>query len=401
MRIGYNCRFLQGPLTGVQRIAQDLFDALTRPDSGNEYVAFLCGRGGRHIAALDRPNVETVGGDSDVSGRLRRQAWEQETLPRLVRRAGVDVMHHPANTAPRRHLERAVVSIYDTSFLAHPEWFSRSFQWYYRWLIPRIARNADRLITCSRFSKGELVERLGVEPTRIEVVYPGVSPWFLAQAGRSRPTDGVPAGVRRRTRGDKPPVAHEANRPPTVRAPEDAAPFVLFVGGTNPRKNLARLVEAMRLLRARPALADVALQVVGGSPDIFRRREPASDPAAAGVEFLGDVSEQRLADLYRTAACLCYPSVYEGFGLPPLEALAVRTPVVAADIPVLREVLADAAVFANPASPEALADALARLLDDDALRRDLVRRGAERVETFTYEAAATRTLEIYQDVAGM
>ena len=322
MRIGYNCRFLQGPLTGVQRIAQDLFDALTRLDTANEYVAFLCGRGSRHIPALDRPNVHIVGGDRDIPGRLRRQAWEQETLPRLVREARLDVMHHPANTAPRKGLSRAVVSIYDTSFLAHPEWFSRAFHWYYRWLIPRVVRGAARIITCSRFSKAELVERLGVAPDRVVVVYPGVSVVFLSAGARS--ADARPAG----------------------------APFVLFVGGTNPRKNLARLVEAMALLRARPGFAEVTLKVVGGSPDIFRPGGATPDPAGAGVEFLGAVGEERLVHLYQGAACLCYPSLYEGFGLPPLEALAVGTPVVAADIPVLREVLGEAALFADPDDPE-------------------------------------------------
>ena len=371
MRIGYNCRFLRGPFTGVQRIAEDLFEALLQIDRENEYVAFLCGRGSRHVNALGRPNVTTVGGDRDVRSRLERQAWEQEALPRLVRGAGVDVMHHPANTAPRRDLRRAVVSIYDTSFLAHPEWFSRPFHWYYRWLMPPIARKAARLITCSQFSKEELVSRLEVDPGRVAVVYPGVSRRFLEAAARPR---------------------HDRR---------DEEPFVLFVGGTNPRKNLPRLVAAMRLLRRDPAHAQVKLKVVGASADIFGTPPAIAEPGnrPEGVEFLGAVSEETLIGLYRGAVCLCYPSLYEGFGLPPLEALACGTPVVAADIPVLREVLADAAAFADPTDVAALAEALARVLDDQALRAEALRHGAQRIGMFTYEAAAKQTLDIYRDVA--
>ena len=401
MRIGYNCRFLGGPLTGVQRIAQDLFNALVEIDRDNEYVAFLCGRGGRHIAALDRPNVTLVGGETPVTGRFRRQAWEQDTLPRLVVRADLDVMHHPANTAPRRGLGRACVSIYDTSFLAHPEWFNRRFRWYYRWLIPRVARGAARIITCSEFSKREIVDRLHAGPGRVDVVYPGVSPVFLASAEK---------GTGSLFRDDA------SHRPDP--------PFILFVGGTNPRKNLATLAAAMPLLRDRPGLADVTLKVVGAQPGIFAKRgtdpvsskglaEKGSDPVSSrgltpfsprehagdsGIHYLGDVDETALVSLYRRAACMCYPSLYEGFGLPPLEALAVGTPVVAADIPVLREVLADAALFAPPTDPAALADALAGVLTDDALRARLIALGADRVPRFTYPAAARRTLEIYEAV---
>lgn len=233
------------------------------------------------------------------------------------------------------------------------------------------ARKALRIIVPSNFTKLELIRYLGVPESRIRVVYHGVDEVF-------RPTFG--------------------GRP----CPE---PYILYVGSEHPRKNLETLLRGFKLLKSDPKYRRVKLVkagVVGGGERDFRA-ETLKLVDALGLRddviFLGWVSQRELASYYTQAEAFVFPSIYEGFGWPPLEAMACGCPVVSSRIPVMLELLGDAAVFVEPKSPEAWRDALELVLESDRVRSRMRARGFERARRFTWARAARETLQVYREVA--
>ncbi|HET8757958.1 MAG TPA: glycosyltransferase family 1 protein [Solirubrobacteraceae bacterium] len=266
-------------------------------------------------------------------------AWEQVVLPVRARR--MRALLCPANLAPLAY-PRAVVVIHDAAPLRHPGWYSPAYARAQRALLPAIARRAARVITVSEFSRVELRELLGVEPAV------------------------VPGGVDARFRPDAP------------RPPGFDRPYVLTVASQTAHKNLAALVPAARALAA----DGIEIVVAGG-----HRPQFAAERGLAGLRMLGHVDEPLLPGLYAGAEAFALPSLYEGFGLPVLEAMASGTPVVAAATTALPETCGAAAVLAEP-DGEAFAAALTRLVADDAERARLRSAGLARAAAFSWDATA-------------
>jgi glycosyltransferase involved in cell wall biosynthesis len=277
-------------------------------------------------------------------------AWEQAALPVLARDA--QVIYSPANLAPLASRKNVVV-IHDVAALRHPEWYRPAYVAYQRALLPRIARRALLVITVSEFSKAELTDVLGLDPASIVVVPNGVD-------GRFKPSADQRA-VR---------AAHRLERP-----------YVLVVGTRIARKNVAALASAARRLDK----AGVEL-IHAGSGRHYMRAE-----AGGALRELGYVAEEQLPGLYAGALALAMPSLYEGFGLPCLEAMACGTPVVAADRAALPETTGGAAVLVDPDDTTAFTDALERLVADSAYRHDLAMRSVERAHPFTWLRTAQLT----------
>jgi glycosyltransferase involved in cell wall biosynthesis len=313
----------------------------------------------RHIRSLletleDEPELELrrygLGGRSRAVVPVRDLAWYPGVLPARARRDRVEVLHCPTHRAPLRSPVPLVVTFHDLAVLRHPETFNRWTRTYSRLALPRVARAARRLIAVSQFTKRELVELLDVPAEKVRTISNAVGPPFQ------------PSGVA--AEGD----------------------YVLAVSTLEPRKNLPRLVEGFR--RAR--LNGLRL-LVAGAPGWG-----GVGVEGDGVRWLGEVRDEELARLYRGARCVAYVSLYEGFGLPVLEAMACGTPVVATRNAAAEEVAGSAAVLVDPLDPDAIAAGLAEAID----RRDELReRGLARARAFDWRDVARATVEVYREAA--
>jgi glycosyltransferase involved in cell wall biosynthesis len=278
-------------------------------------------------------------------------AWEQATLPAVARRLGASAILSPANLAPVAW-PRNVVVVHDAAALRHPEWYSGTYVTWQRAVLKPLAQRALRVITVSRFSRGELVELLGVPEERIEVVPGGVDERFAPDAEAARAAA----------------AALKLDRP-----------YVLTVGSLIARKNLAALEPAAR------ALDELGIDLVaagGGRPQLRAEGEPA------GVRALGHVDDDLLPGLYAGARGFVLASLYEGFGLTCIEAMASGVPVVAANAGALPETCDDAALLVDPGDPAAIADALIAVVGDQTLRRRLTVAGSVRAAQLSWDRAA-------------
>jgi glycosyltransferase involved in cell wall biosynthesis len=298
---------------------------------------------------------------SEALQGIKGHLWEQVYLPTQLQRR---LLWSPGNTGPIG-VSRQVLTVHDMASLDHPEWFERKFALWYAALLPRLIRKVRAIITVSHFSRERIVRLAGVKPERVHVIYNGVERRFC-------PAD-----------------------PKTVTQVRSDiglnSPYMLFVGSLEPRKNLKMLLEAWQL----GAFDGATLAVVGATGHLFRKLEFDSIPE--GVRLLGRVEDKALPALYSGAAGFVYPSIYEGFGLPPLEAMACGCPVAVSDIPAHREVCGGTAMYFDPFSPEDITAKLEWLLRlDSASRASLVEQGLHRAALYGWESAASETWRILQ-----
>jgi glycosyltransferase involved in cell wall biosynthesis len=292
---------------------------------------------------------------------IKGHLWEQLYLPTQLRNR---LLWSPGNTGPLG-VSRQVLTVHDAASLDHPEWFERKFALWYGALLPRLVHKVRAIITVSHFSKERIVQLTGVDPTRVHVISNGVETRF-------QPAD--------------PEVVQKTKTKFGL-----STPYILSVGSLEPRKNLQMLLKAWKL----GSFDGATLAVVGASGHLFPRLKFDSPPA--GVRLLGSIEDEELPLLYSGAAGFVYPSLYEGFGLPPLEAMACGCPVAVSDIPAHREVYGSTARYFNPSSQEELSSGLEGLLrlDNPSLASE-VRGGLEHAAKFRWESAASDTWKILQ-----
>ena len=376
MRIGLDGRYIQDHFPGIGRYTYNLIHGLASVAGDTTVVVVHNPRltNSRYdMDALRRlPNVEMI----ECGARTFTLA-EQVTLPRLARRLALDVWHAPYYICPYLLPCPMVVTIHDAISSRYPQYLpSPVSRLSYESTMRLAIRAARRVIAVSQASRDDLVRYFGVSPLTVTVVAEAASEAYQPQSAAAI------AGLRRR-----------------LGLPPD---YTLYVGMNKPHKNLGMLVEAWG--RLAPHLPQPSPQlVIAGRQDA--RYTQAAEAAqrlgvAGGVRFLGDVAEADLPVLYSGARVFVFPSLYEGFGLPPLEAMACGAPVICSTTPALCEVVGDAALTIDPLNTAAWAEAIGRVLADETLQQDLRRRGIERARRFTWRRTAADTLEVYRAVLG-
>ena len=369
MRIGIDARKLHD--FGIGTYIRNLLRHLARLDRQTEFVLICRPEDRETLASLGenfRPVPETAGNYS-IS--------EQVKIPLALRREGVTLFHAPHYVLPPLVTCRSVVTIHDCIHLMFPQYLPGRFALAYaRSSIAVAARRAIRVLTVSESSKRDILRFVDVPPDKIDVIYNAYDERFAIE-----PREEDVVRVRERYQ------LHD--------------PFVLYAGNVKPHKNLERLIEAFDLVRAR-GLDHLKLVLIGDEISKYAalRRAVHQHHLHKHVRFLGYMPQETLAVMYRLAGVFVFPSLYEGFGLPPLEAMASGTPVVTSNVSSLPEVAGDAAVLVDPYDPEAIGDAIYRVLTDEALRCGLRQKGIARAREFSWEASVGRVREIYGQVNG-
>jgi glycosyltransferase involved in cell wall biosynthesis len=348
--VAINGRFLSQPRTGVQRYAFEILSALGRIKQEKYRFICLVPSGQRYSVPA---GIETFEDESPLRSGL---VWQQVRLPLAVSRVGADILWNPCNIAPVLLRRRQLITVFDASVYAGPEWFNWKFRAYYRGVFSLYQNIASRIITCSEFSKGEIARYLKVPPERIDVAYGAISPEFKRTGSQAIVKGG----------------------------------YVLSLGSRDPRKNVAKLIAAWKTVPD-SVKAGRKLVVAGGKQPTFSNEK--LNEGSPDVFFTGYLEDDALPGLYSNADCLVYPSLYEGFGLPPLEAMACGCPVIVSGKASLPEVCGEAAMYVDPLSVPSIAGAISSMLTDAALREDLVAKGYENVRRFDWETSASRVLE--------
>jgi glycosyltransferase involved in cell wall biosynthesis len=359
LRIGVDARELIGATTGVGRYLGELLRRWTmRPDSYRRTFVLY--------APKPLPLSLPAGTfEARILGRGRGTLWEQTYLRRAVREDPLDAFFAPAYTAPLGVKIPLAVTIHDISFVAHPEWFRAREGFRRRWLTRRAASNARIVFTDSEFSRNEIENHLSVEPSRIEVIPPG--------------------------------VASPARKP---GAPLAREPLVLFVGSLFNRRRLPDLIAAFA--RATADLPHARLAIVGDNRT-WPKQNLAAAAAAHGVAkriaFKRYITDVELESLYARASVFAFLSEYEGFGLTPLEALSYGVPPIVGDTPVAREVYGNAAEFVPIGDVAGTASAIRRFLIDPPAAAPLLLRAPAILRRYSWDTAADRTLEALERIA--
>jgi len=368
VRIGIDARKLHD--FGIGTYIRNLLRQLARLDRETEYVVFCRPEDREALTSLGenfRPVTERSANYSVA---------EQLAIPLALRREGVTLFHAPHYVLPPLVRCRSVVTIHDCIHLMFPQYLpSRLALQYARTSIALAARRAARVMTVSESSKRDILRFVDVKPEKIDVIYNAYDERFTVE-----PREEDVLRVRERYQ------LHDE--------------FVLYAGNVKPHKNLERLIDAFDLVRKR-GLDHLKLVMIGDDISKYTalRRAVHQHQLHKFVRFLGYLPEETLAVMYRLAGVFVFPSLYEGFGLPPLEAMASGTPVVTSNVSSLPEVAGDAAVLVDPYDAQAIADGIYRVLTDETLRRDLRKKGVARAGMFSWETSVRRVYKIYMQVA--
>ena len=367
MRVAIDARKLHD--FGIGTYIRNLLRQLARSDRETDYV-LLTAQADLDVAAQLGPNFRTV-----LEPSPNYSLREQIHVPWVLRRERPDVFHAPHYVLPPAITCRSVVTIHDCIHLMFPQYLPNKAAYAYaRASMWAAVKRSNCILTVSEASKRDILHFFNVAPEKIVVAYNAIDDHFWLT-----PPEAEVSRTRERYQLD-----HQ---------------FVLYVGNIKPHKNLVRLIEAFDELR-RTGFEDLKLLIIGDEisklPSL--RRSVHGHKLHKHVRFLGYVSDDTLRALYRLASVFVFPSLYEGVGLPPLEAMASGTPVVTSNQSSLPEVTGDAAVLVDPYDVASIVDGIRRVLTDPVLAADLRRRGPERAREFSWARSVEKTRSVYEQV---
>lgn len=360
---------------GIGRYVRELTVALSRQNSGFDYRLFVAG-----ASAQKLPNPLSTHFSwktTPLTPTWLARLWYRAHLPFPVEVfTGRVNLYHATDFVlpPTLPKARTLLTVHDLSFVRVPETASPGLRAYLARVVPLSARRADHILADSQATKADLIDLYGVQAEKIDVLLSGIDVRFA-------PTQYVVGGM-------------------TIRSKYGIGnqPYILSVGTVQPRKNYARLIQSLAALRQRNY--DLQLVIAGGKgwledPIYETIRDTHMEDF---VHFIGFADETDLPALYSGAVCFAFPSLYEGFGLPILEAMACGTPVVTSNVSSLPEVAGDAALMVNPYNTEEIAEAIRRLIYDQALRESLIEKGYNQVKKFSWDKSAQQLIQIYTDL---
>lgn len=357
MKIGIDCQSMSGPISGLGQYTRKLIEWLPQIDGQNDYHFFHCWK--------------NFGGKT-----YDRLLWENFALPAKAFRQKLDLLHSPAFGIPliRNVARRVVVTIHDLIGVVFPNHLSLPSRFYWsKWLL-WVNRNADLIIADSESTKSDIIRYMKLNPQKIRVIPLAADERFNLQR-------------------DKKEIARVCSKY-LIRQP-----FILFLGNVEPRKNLPRLIRAFAQLRKERKI-DHQL-VIGGSRS-WHYPELAESCQKSGIvsdlKFLDYVDENDIFSLYQASDLFVFPSLYEGFGLPILEAMASGVPVITSNLSSMPEVGGDAVYYVNPYSEEEIAKAIYFVLNDRNTLGELRRRGLERVRQFSWQRTAQETQQVFEEL---
>lgn len=372
--IDYTPAYEQGG--GIGRYVRELVTALAFQDQETIYRLFVSGA---RVDELPVPPASNfIWKSTQISPTWLARIWHRARLgiPVEVFTGRVDLYHATDFVLPPTLSgTRTLLTVHDLSFVRVPDSASPKLKSYLDVVVPRSVINADHVLADSYATKKDLVELYGVPDEKVTVLLSGVDSRFYQVKDSS---------------------AIMTTR--SLYNLDESSPYILSVGTVQPRKNYGLLIKALAQLRSKGY--DLSLVIAGGKgwleDPIYQTLH--DEQMENYVHFIGFADEEHLPALYSGACCLAFPSLYEGFGLPVLEAMACGTPVITSNVSSLPEVAGDAALLVNPYNLDELVHALQRLIDDNDLRQQLIERGLERVKQFTWVKAARQLRQIYADL---
>ena len=368
MLVALNLLYLiPGVVGGTETYATSLIHGLARADADNDYVVYV-NRGAADLDITPASNFRRVVCPFIALRRIVRYGWEQGILPLQLRRAHPALVHSLGYVAPLAARGPHVVTVHDLNYLGHAGRRTPAGRRAFRFFVEQTVKRAAHVITISEFSRGEIAKHLPVSPDKVSVIHHG---------GRTENEAGGGAQAGNAT----PPVS---------------TPYIMAFGSLSAHKNLGRLVAAFNSIAS---IVPHSLVLVGHLPEKPTFRAELEQAGSDRVTFTGYLPEPEVQALIANASLFAFPSLYEGFGMPILDAQHAGVPIACSNAAALPEVAGDGAYLFDPYSVEAIADALKACLLDTDLRADLVRKGYANAARFSWDKAARETLSVYSSVA--
>ncbi len=367
MRYGVDARLMFHQPAGISKYTWHLLQAMAELDEDDEFIVFQHRK--HETPLVTQRNFRRATLFAPVHHR-----FEQVVLSAELYRFQLDLLHLPDFIPPLYSPWKTVITVHDLAFLYYPHFLTAESAAYYGQIDKAVVR-ADHIIVPSKHTKRDLTAQLGVVEEKISVIYEAANPSFG-------------------------PLPVEPTRAEITAKYQIPSSYVLFVGTIEPRKNVSGLLRAFEYLQRKYEINDVGLVIAGAKGWLFD--ETLDLVRELGLEksvfFLGRVIDEDLHKLYVGARCHVHAAYYEGFGLPPLEAMACGTPTIVSNVSSLPEVVGDAALLVDPEEAEEIAVAIHRLLTDDRLHQELAEKGLQRAKIFSWKRAAEKTLDVYRRV---
>lgn len=361
---------------GTGEYLQNLLINLAKIDIENEYILFLNYiRNKHHMAIKDYVKGNFNAKVCRIPWQFVRSLFEQVYLPIELLVGRVDIFHGTDFMIPRQLFGKSVVTIHDLMYLNYPEFIEPEWVESYKRNVKWSLKRAGLIIVESNFVKGDILKNFNISKDKIRVIYNGIGEGFM--------------------------VLKESPRAYITKKYGIKYPYILFVGTLEPKKNLVRLVEAFyQLLRSRPKRFNLVLAGGEGCLNYRDKIEQKVKELNLNEEVIltGYIQDEDLPMLYNCAELFVFPSIFEGFGIPPLEAMASGIPVVASNAASLPEVIGDAGILVDPFDTKAITEAISSCLSNYKLRKTLIRKGLARARLFSWEAAARQTLALYKEL---